>query len=561
MTARQGLVRFIIWSAYLLSSYVVTVIIGKLTLIQVNESTKENTDSELKGFLAPLLLVQLGSRDAITAYSIEDDRLGLRQFPNVVAQLSAVLWILFRSWNNSLVSYLYFPLLLAGSIKYGENAWALYTALSGSSGITTDEFEQEEAIQKVFKHDKDIPNNRNLEMILKAYYRFFCLKPHIETWIYRPLYITLNELSIDNMDSPLEIFQITDFELGFMYDVLYTKAPIVYTRTGFVLRLITSLSLVSCSIAFAIWFKDAFVYYINAGFTIVVLGVILTLEIYQIYMLLFSEWAILTMIKHSKNPIVKRLLIFLAPQATRWKRWSNTLGQFNLIRYCLDYDNLCCSRILKLASLDIQITKYFCTTSVGIPDELKKMLIHEMEKLEEPRQAISKRGEWALRRYGITELHTSVDGTEFDKSILVWHLATEICYHSHIQFEHSNSKIKMGRYLSNYMMYLLALRSQMLSITTSEIVLEDARKQITEFLKDKSSVKNVETACRELKKPNVEGKNLRQNHRPCVGWRCFALPPSLSGRQSCRAAPARRGDCDSCLAHASPPDRRWRQRQ
>ncbi|KAH7546099.1 hypothetical protein FEM48_Zijuj01G0164700 [Ziziphus jujuba var. spinosa] len=493
MTARQGLVRFIIWSAYLLSSYVVTVIIGKLTLIQVNESTKENTDSELKGFLAPLLLVQLGSRDAITAYSIEDDRLGLRQFPNVVAQLSAVLWILFRSWNNSLVSYLYFPLLLAGSIKYGENAWALYTALSGSSGITTDEFEQEEAIQKVFKHDKDIPNNRNLEMILKAYYRFFCLKPHIETWIYRPLYITLNELSIDNMDSPLEIFQITDFELGFMYDVLYTKAPIVYTRTGFVLRLITSLSLVSCSIAFAIWFKDAFVYYINAGFTIVVLGVILTLEIYQIYMLLFSEWAILTMIKHSKNPIVKRLLIFLAPQATRWKRWSNTLGQFNLIRYCLDYDNLCCSRILKLASLDIQITNW--------------------RSLDKPsaREVSGHCG-----RYGITELHTSVDGTEFDKSILVWHLATEICYHSHIQFEHSNSKIKMGRYLSNYMMYLLALRSQMLSITTSEIVLEDARKQITEFLKDKSSVKNVETACRELKKPNVEGKNFKAEPQTMV---------------------------------------------
>ncbi|KAH7546096.1 hypothetical protein FEM48_Zijuj01G0164400 [Ziziphus jujuba var. spinosa] len=58
---------------------------SKLTPIPVADSTQEITDSELRGLLAPLLHVQLRSRDAITAYSIEDNRLGQRQFLNLMA--------------------------------------------------------------------------------------------------------------------------------------------------------------------------------------------------------------------------------------------------------------------------------------------------------------------------------------------------------------------------------------------------------------------------------------------------------------------------------------------
>lgn len=103
----------------------------------------------------------------------------------------------------------------------------MHTALNGSYGITTAKFEKEACILKNFEH---LPTNiPNLEMILKAYCRFFSLKPHIDNWLYRLLYQSLHDSqSIDNY-SPLEIFKITDIELGFMYDVLYTKAPIIYT--------------------------------------------------------------------------------------------------------------------------------------------------------------------------------------------------------------------------------------------------------------------------------------------------------------------------------------------
>ncbi|KAH7546098.1 hypothetical protein FEM48_Zijuj01G0164600 [Ziziphus jujuba var. spinosa] len=505
LKARQIIVRFMIWCAYPLSTFVVAVIIGKLTLIGATDSTQQNTETELRGFLAPLLLVQLGSRDSITAYSIEDNRLVIRQLPNLLAQLSAVLWILFKSWTNSVISYLYFPLSLAGIITYGENIWAMYTALNGSSGITIAEFKQEASISKIYEK---LPTNiPNLEMILKAYYRFFCLRPHIENWLYRPLYQTLHDSqSIDGYE-PLEIFKITDIELSFMYDVLYTKAPIIYTRMGFVFRLVTFLSLVSATIVFACFFKDAFVYYINAGFTFLVLVVILILEVYQIYMLFFSDWAIIKMIKHRNKPVVMQFLRIIAPRSSKWKRWSNSLGQFNLIYYCLDHKHLCFSRILKFQNLDTDIRKYLCTASQEIQIDLKEMLIKEMGEVDKVRRSkhTDKRGEWALSRYPDGDIFKwSVVDRDFDKSIIIWHLAIEICYHSDVRDQDSNPGIKMGRLLSNYMMYLLAIRSHMLCVTTSEIVFQYACKKLTAFLKTSDSLtKDVRTACTELQARNV----------------------------------------------------------
>lgn len=273
---------------------------------------------------------------------------------------------------------------------------------------------------------------------------------------------------------------------------------------GFVLRLIASLSLVSTTIVFACFFKYAFIYYINPSFTFVVLMVIVTLEIYQIYMLLFSDWEIIKMIKHHNKPAAMQLLRIVARLSSNWKRWSNSLGQFNLIYYCLDHKHLCFSRILKFQNLDMDMGKYFSMISKEIHIEMKEMLIKEMEEVDKVRgsKPFNKRGEWALSMYpnGLDLFKWSVADIDFDKSIIIWHLAIEICYHSDIQNEDSNCEIKIGRLMSNYMMYLFAIRSHMLCITTSEIEFQYACKKLITFPMKTSKflIKYVKTACREL---------------------------------------------------------------
>ena len=162
-------IRFVVWSTYLLSNTVAKIVMGKLTGID----TKQIHHRELKGLLAPLIFVQIGNPDSITAYSIEDNRLELRQLLGLIIQVGVVIWIIVRCWNpTSPISFLLLPMFLAGITKYGESVWALRTALTGESGITISEIDQEENVPTLFRQlPESIPG---VELILKAYYRFDC---------------------------------------------------------------------------------------------------------------------------------------------------------------------------------------------------------------------------------------------------------------------------------------------------------------------------------------------------------------------------------------------------
>lgn len=108
-----------------------------------------------------------------------------------------------------------------------------------------------------------------------------------------------------------------EMELGFMYDVFHTKANNVYSPMGGVFRLSVTYVLLDGAIIF---------------------------EIYSVLILLNSDWSMLGM-SARKNAMVNFLYkaissipLVMAPN----RRWSNTLGQYNLIRYCLKHEPAKC---------------------------------------------------------------------------------------------------------------------------------------------------------------------------------------------------------------------------
>ena len=492
-------IRFTVWFAYFLSGSVVKIIIGKLTTIEVSDTNKHNVTLELNALLAPMLLVQIGNPDAITAYSIEDNKLGLRQLLNLLFQVGVIVYILVRCWTNSSLSYLYLPTFLAGIIKYGELVWALKSALR-NFGLTVEEINQEENVPTLFRR---LPGEIvGLKLILKAYYRFNCLKPHLENWLYKPLYESLPWMSIDAYSAE-DVFRITDSELGFMYDVLYTKAPIIYTRTGCILRIISFFSLVSTFCAFTIFFKNDFMHHIDAGYTFMVLIAAIILEVYQILLLPFSDWAIIEMIKHHNMPIMMPFLRILVPRSNKWKRWSILLGQFNLLDFCIHDKQLKFNRILKYHGFDMDYKKSRSRTRVEFTKELKELIVQEMKEVDAMRDSkpVTQRGQWALERYECLNLEFKWSvKRDFDKSITIWHIATDICYYSDVQDGIANSQIEMGKLLSNYMMYLLAMRSHMLCTTTSDIIFEHTYTKLMAFLRTRpSTIRDEGEACRILR--------------------------------------------------------------
>ncbi|KAL0013448.1 hypothetical protein SO802_000517 [Lithocarpus litseifolius] len=271
------------------------------------------------------------------------------------------------------------PMCLAAFIRYREVVWALKLAIGGNSGITILEIDQEANGHSLFRVLLEkIPD---VELIVKGYYCFNYLKPRLNNWLFQPFYEFLSWMSLDGY-SLEDVFNITNVELGFMYDVLYTKAPIIYTWKGFILGFINLLSLVDTLCGFVILPK------VNARnderilFTNVLLIGALDLEVYQIILLPFSDWAIIQMITHFNKPAMMQLLHILAPRSSKWKRWSNLVAQFNLLNFCLHYEQFKFSKILKFQGMDMKYRKHWSRTRTGFPNDLKELIVEEMKEVD-----------------------------------------------------------------------------------------------------------------------------------------------------------------------------------
>ena len=190
------------------------------------------------------------------------------------------------------------------------------------------------------------------------------------------------------------------------------------------------------------------------------------------------------MITHYNKPAMMQLLHILAPRSSKWKRWSNLVAQFNLLNFCLYYEQFKFSKILKFQGMDMKYKKYWSRTRTGFPNDLKELIVEEMKEVDKERgsKPFTQRGEWTLKRYGCLdhECKRSVK-RGLDKSIIIWHVATHICYDSDVHYNKANSRIELSKLLSTYMMYLLVMRPHILCITTSGIVFEHACTKLLEY--------------------------------------------------------------------------------
>ncbi|XP_052303654.1 uncharacterized protein LOC127904397 [Populus trichocarpa] len=108
--------------------------------------------------------------------------------------------------------------------------------------------------------------------------------------------------------------------------------------------------------------------------------------------------------------------------------------------------------------------------NVGLQGLIFKHLLKKAQKIKEDfnvfdknlrSKIIGQRGDGVLEGEDYKWCTTEV---EFSRSILVWHLATEICYLGDKDGSNVSSEFVInGRYLSEYMMYLLVIRPNMLS--------------------------------------------------------------------------------------------------
>ncbi|GLT78476.1 hypothetical protein SLA2020_500100 [Shorea laevis] len=450
-------------------------------VLSVLESSATNV---LRAYWTPLLLLHLGGPDTITAYSFEDNKLWIRHLLILVVKAIFVVYVICLSWTFSWISFLSFPLILAGIIKYVEKILCLKQNNSQKTKPVISNFFNPQGPQTnnssaLSEHLKANPD------VLVGYLLFIIMRPDVNDYLSShnvsdvrkrlKAYVEettgmdgtraigfyhdfLRDVPIDNTTA----FGVLAAEIGFIFDVVCTKAALIYTKLGCLLRFTSFASSFSVLLLFFISIINEPKFHfsrIDIGITGILLGGAIALDLYAACVMLSSDWAILVVQFHDivfVRRIFKVALKCFPCLLRRNQRWSNQMGQFDLLEYCWRYNkrkvNQSWGILLKIPNgreIVEMWHKYCFTKFVKVPDYLK--VVDSYGNLftsffSEEGFKIS-RGEKALR--------TRYATLDFDHSIIVWHLATSVCY---LQEDHDDDEIeKTSKHISDYMMYLLAM--------------------------------------------------------------------------------------------------------
>ncbi|KAK3220450.1 hypothetical protein Dsin_014420 [Dipteronia sinensis] len=497
----------IVWCAYISADWVATV---ALSVMASNEADCEHASSKardsLQAFWAPFLLLHLGGPDTITAYSLEDNELWLRHFLGLVIEVGVAFYVFVRFWSSNSLTFLSIPMFITGIVKYGERTWVLWSSntqrfknsldplISGYAPFP-DLFNYKFTSNKLVVQEGINPDDH---ILIEAYYSYKRLKYLFANQIIDEYHY--NSYDIINGKSAEDAFKLVAIELGFIYDVLYTKAAIVYSRIGISLRCISSISSVSALVLFSIIIDMQSYSLIDIMVTYLLLVGAVLLEIYAFILLFYSDWTRLWLVKfkvakhyHMSKTLVDNFWRFtncLHSRLSNNKRWSESMGQYNLMssvfgtkqRRYLGLEKLSCTselcefsekyQYLTWEDVNISLQETIFKYLKERADELQQTLQPFLQSFQKTRdKLLSRSGEDVLRRYGYD--HLLVD-EEYDARIIIWHIVTDKYYRYDLNNVQGNANklnqdCKISKWLSDYMLYLLLFCPSMLPKGIGEI--------------------------------------------------------------------------------------------
>lgn len=326
-----------------------------------------------------------------------------------------------------------------------------------------------------------------------------------------------------------EAFKVIAVELNFIYEVLYTKVVVVHSILGFVVRFISWSVVVAALLTFYSIDKKGF-HKIDVRITYTLLFGAIGLDTIALFMLIFSDWTVasvkksmeISFIRPVANCVCIPLRYYLSFKRINWpqapqrspqtpesinclewvrrilfRRWSEYLYTLDFIEYSLKerpkttslnfFDYLWCVWICVIEAFGLKdfydrmryVSKKPCTKKLWnfVFEELK-----EKSKLaddpETAKRICAARGDWILQdsnwNSDSTNLMSYVVDVDYDQSLMLWHIATELCDTmekvepvnnpdgSQDSVSPEDSR-EISKTLSDYMLYLLVMQPTMMS--------------------------------------------------------------------------------------------------
>ncbi|KAM0889171.1 hypothetical protein ACQ4PT_027897 [Festuca glaucescens] len=484
----------IIWIAYLVADLVAVYALGLLSKSQEENTTHKGTLTEnhpLAFFWAPFLLIHLGGQDTITAFSLEDNSLWLRHLLNLIVQVVLALYVFWKStaWRN--VQQLLVPgifMFIAGIIKYGERTMALMKGnlqnISGynnseESKLNHQELDQDASYSSIVCFSLD---SAPIVRYLFAGFTLFQI-PHgfgATTW---RSYARSDEVQL------AKLAKLVDVELGIMYCDIYTKAAVLRTRSGIILRCTSQVSALVALVLFVVGNKQRYSRAdIAITYTLFMGGFFL--EVCAMFMMVMVSpwtWAWLKANKYCVW-LTRMSWMLVTSNIIGWPEekplWSNRMGQYSFLSYVgceekpsspwLEHVMSMIRKMAKTVGKLFWLSKLLDTKYEEVDKDIIESFAKEIKVILQSPFGGGQKKQWRhLSRFLRSMARELSDN--FSAVIIRLHILT-IIHLSEVSSVDVETAALVGVCwkLSNYMMYLLVTHPDMLQITatSAESVLE-----------------------------------------------------------------------------------------
>ncbi|KAA8515413.1 hypothetical protein F0562_018976 [Nyssa sinensis] len=294
-----------------------------------------------------------------------------------------------------------------------------------------------------------------------------------------------------------DAFRVVEVELNFIYEVLYTKIVVVRGTVGYLLRFASFGLVVATFVLFCRQDQKQFLE-VDVKITYTLLGVAIALDVIAFVRFIFSDWTAVALKKSSilgKVLFVNRKRWFEdsiekcpswigLPIRILYDRWSESMSQYNLIYYSLNARSDWKEKLYGYVGIDDFLDGIIYVNSESFTPQLRDFIFRELkekakmgEDLEAAKQICSGRGDWTLQINGWRDLLPWIIDIDYDEILLLWHIATELCYCTDEDKAASEAKDPEGKadenkqfckILSDYMLYLLMRQTEMMSAVAGD---------------------------------------------------------------------------------------------
>ncbi|KAJ1700849.1 hypothetical protein LUZ63_000628 [Rhynchospora breviuscula] len=300
-----------------------------------------------------------------------------------------------------------------------------------------------------------------------------------------------------------QAYKLIEVELSWMYDILHSKSSLIFAWKpyGWVSRIFTLVLTTTALVLFAVLHPSGYrKFEFEIVLTYVLLGGAVCLEIIAFAFMLLSFWTYALIRDSGCCRSLEDFLFHIQKRIRRMEkpRWSDKMAQYSLITYSF-HNQPSWWKFGIISGVIETWNHYRYTTYAPVSKHLKAKVF---DKLKDKMKSIEDRtsykritehkGQWALQRMGYYHVFGWAVEVEFDESILLWHIATDLLYqeteeegtpNNEKKEEHTpNNDREISQNISNYMLFLLIVRPFMMPAGIGQIRFGDTCAEASIFL-------------------------------------------------------------------------------